>query len=268
MDTGIQEKMGRITRELKSRGSVLVAFSGGVDSSVLAALAFSSLGDRAIAVTANSRTLAAGELECAREVAAQIGIRHVVADYDELGEEGFADNPPERCYLCKRGLFRELRKIAKKHGINTIADGTNASDLLGHRPGHAASVEEGVLTPLADAGVTKGEVRAMARLLGLPNAEKPSMACLASRFPYGDRISEERLARVSEAEHYIKSMGFTVVRVRDHGGIARIELAPEEMEAFLDKREAAAKKLRELGFRYITLDLEGFRSGSMDEVLK
>ncbi len=263
----VNEKMLSIRDALKNKGSVLVAFSGGVDSSVLAALANRALRDRALAVTADAPTLAPGELECAKEVAKEIGIKHIVIYYDELQEPGFARNPVDRCYYCKKGLIRELKKIAKRHGMNTIVEGTNISDLKSHRPGHRAVIEGEVYNPYVEFNVTKEEIRRMARELRLSIADKPSMACLSSRFPYGHAITREALKRVGDAEDYLRNNGFKVVRVRDHAGIARIEILPEEMESFLKNRETIASRFKRLGFSYVTLDIMGFRSGSMDEVL-
>jgi len=263
----INDKMQSIIDTLREKGSVLVAFSGGVDSSVLSALAYRALGNKAVAVTADSPTLSPGELECAKEVAKEIGIRHIIISYDELDEPEFAKNPVERCYYCKKGLIRELKKIAEEQVIGTIIEGTNISELKGHRPGRRAIAEEGVCNPFIEFGVTKEEIRGMARELGLSVADKPSMACLSSRFPYGQAITHEALTRVGEAEAYLRSLGFGVVRVRDHAGIARIEIMPDEMARFLGIREAVASKLKKLGFSYVTLDVMGFRSGSMDEVL-
>lgn len=263
----VNDKMQSITEALKERGSALVAFSGGVDSSVLAALAYRALGNRAVAVTADSPTLAPGELECAKKVAKEIGIEHIIITYDELNEPEFAKNPADRCYYCKKGLVRELMKLAEERGINTIIEGTNLSDLKGHRPGRRAVTEGGIYNPFIEFGVAKEEVREMARELGLSVTDKPSMACLSSRIPYGQAITHEALERVGKAEAYLQSLGFNVVRVRDHNGIARIEIMPDEMARFLGMREAVASRLKKLGFSYITLDLMGFRSGSMDEIL-
>ncbi len=262
----IDHKIRLIVNALAERGSVLVAFSGGVDSSVLAALAYRALENNAIAVTADSRTLSPGELECAKKVAAEIGINHIVISYDELSEPEFAKNPVERCYYCKKGLLRELKKLAARHGMNTIIEGTNISDLKAHRPGHRAVMEEGVYNPFVEFKVTKEEIREMARKLGLSVADKPSMACLSSRFPYGQRITTEGLKRVGTAEDFLRKAGFKVVRVRDHAGLARIEIMPDEMGRFLEMREAVASEFKRLGFSYVTLDIMGFRSGSMDEV--
>ncbi len=263
----IDRKIKLIVDALVERGSVLVAFSGGVDSSVLAALAYRALGKKAIAVTADSQTLAPGELECSKKVAEEIGIRHVIISYDELGEPEFAKNPVDRCYYCKKGLLRELKKIAASHGMNTIVEGTNISDLKAHRPGHRAVTEEDVYNPFVEFNVTKEEIREIARELGLSVADKPSMACLSSRFPYGQAITAKGLRRVGAAEDFLRKAGFKVVRVRDHAGIARIEIVPEEMGRFLKMREAVVSEFKRLGFSYVTLDIMGFRSGSMDEIL-
>ncbi len=266
-ELSIDNKIQSILGALKERGSVLIAFSGGVDSSVLAALAFRSLGKKAIAVTADSQTFAPGELECAKTVAKEIGISHIVITYDELGEPGFAENPKDRCYYCKKGLIRELKKIAAEHYIETIVEGTNISDLKGYRPGRRAVIEEGVYNPFVEFKVTKGEIREIARELGLSVAQKPSMACLSSRFPYGQTITVDGLKRVGEAETYLHALGFNALRVRDHAGIARIEIMPGEMVRILEMRDAVSAEFKRLGFSYVTLDLMGLRSGSMDEVL-
>ncbi len=263
----LDEKIQLILATLAERGSVLVAFSGGVDSSVLAALAFRALGKKAIAVTADSQTLAPGELDCAKKVAKVIGISHTIICYDELGEPGFAENPVDRCYHCKKGLIRELKKIAEEQDIKTIIEGTNISDLKNHRPGHRAVIEEGIYNPFVEFEVTKEEIREIARSFGLSVADKPSMACLSSRFPYGQTITANALKRVGEAENYLQEHGFRVVRVRDHAGIARIEVMPGEMMRFLEMRNDVTVEFKMLGFSYVTLDLMGFRSGSMDEVL-
>jgi uncharacterized protein len=261
----INDKMRSIENAVVQRGSVLIAFSGGVDSSVLAVLAHRALGDRAIAVTADSQTLSPGELEGAKTVAKEIGIAHKIISYDELDEPGFANNPVDRCYYCKKGLIRELKKFAAEHDVRSIIEGTNFSDMKSHRPGHRAVIEEEVYNPYVEFEVTKEEIREMARKLGLSVADKPSMACLSSRFPYGQTITSDALVRVGEAENYLRAHGFGVVRVRDHAGIARIEVMPVEMAHFMEIREEVVAKFKGLGFSYITIDLVGFRSGSMDE---
>lgn len=263
----VHEKMLSIQNALKKKCRALVAFSGGVDSSVLAALAYRALEERALAVTADAPTLAPGELDNAKKVAGEIGIKHIVIFYDELDEPGFAKNPVDRCYYCKKGLIRELKKIAEQNGIDTIIEGTNYSDLKAYRPGHRAVTEEGIYNPYIEFGVTKEEICEMARKLKLSVADKPSMACLSSRFPYGQAITHEALKRVGEAEAYLRKIGFEVVRVRDHGGIARIEIMPDEMLQLLEMRDAVTSKLIYMGFAYVTLDIIGFRSGSMDEVI-
>jgi len=262
----INDKMRSIENAIAKRTCVLIAFSGGVDSSVLAALAHRALADKAIAVTADSQTLSPGELEGAKAVAKEIGITHMIISYDELAEPGFANNPLDRCYYCKKGLIRELKKFAIEHDVKSIIEGTNISELKNHRPGHRAVIEEEVYNPYVEFKVTKEEIRKMARKLGLSVADKPSMACLSSRFPYGQRITTEALVRVGEAENFLCAHGFRIVRVRDHTGIARIEIMPDEMERFMDIRKEVLAKFKELGFLYVTLDLMGFRSGSMDEV--
>lgn len=262
----INDKMRSIENAMTQRTSVLIAYSGGVDSSVLAALAHRALGDMAIAVTADSQTLSPGELEGAKAVAKEIGITHKIISYDELGEPGFANNPVDRCYYCKKGLIRELKKFAAENDVKSIIEGTNISDLEGHRPGHRAVIEEEVYNPYIEFMVTKEEIREMARKLSLSVADKPSMACLSSRFPYGQKITSDALARVGKAENYLRFHGFRVVRVRDHAGIARIEILPDEMARFMEIRKEVLTKFKELGFSYVTLDLMGFRSGSMDAI--
>ena len=263
-------KMERVRRALARTGGLLVAFSGGVDSAVLAKLASEALGNRAVAVTVSSQTFTAVELREARRLARLIGIRHIVVEHDELADEAFCQNPPDRCYLCRRGLAGKLKELAGRLGIGAIADGANFSDISEHRPGIRAATEAGVLHPLLENGVTKAEVRRMARALGLPVANRPSSACLSSRIPYGERITEEKLERIERAEAYLRSLGFGQARVRHHGNIARIEVERSAVPRLARKgvMEKVARKLRKLGFTYVTADLEGYRSGSLDEALK
>jgi uncharacterized protein (TIGR00268 family) len=264
----LNTKIELMKEAMREKQSMLIAFSGGVDSSVVAALAFQALGEKALAVTADSETLHSFELENAIEVAREIGIAHRIVKFSELDSEEFKRNPPDRCYYCKKSLLQVLSQVAREEGLKVIADGTNADDLLSHRPGVKALREFNVFSPLAEFKVSKAEVRAIARELHLSNADKPSMACIASRFPYWQEITKEKLDRVKQAEMFLLKMGFKQVRVRDHDGIARIEVLLSESQAILDNSKTIAGELRKLGYRYITLDLEGYRSGSLDEILR
>ncbi|MCL7413026.1 MAG: ATP-dependent sacrificial sulfur transferase LarE [ANME-2 cluster archaeon] len=262
--SSIRERLEKVTDHLRKFDGVLVAFSGGVDSSVLAALAYQALGSRSIAVTAQSQTLPGRELESAKRTAEDIGIRHMVIHYNELDEPGFAQNPVDRCYHCKTGLFRALRALANELGFDAVADGTNASELAGYRPGHMASLEQHVLTPFADMGITKDEIRQMGRSLGLDTWDKPSQACLSSRFPYGNTITEEALKQVEQAEEFLFDLGIGQYRVRHHGDTARIEVPEEYFSLILRNKQNIITRFKALGYTFIALDLEGFRSGSFD----
>lgn len=265
-----KRKFEELLSFFKDKERVLVAFSGGVDSSLVTMIAKIVLKDDVIAVTVNSITLPPWELQNSKRIAEKIGVRHIIVDIDELANSFISNNPPNRCYYCKKGLITTLKKVAKDEEISVIVDGTNADDLKEHRPGILALKEEGVYSPLAMIGVSKKEVREIARYLNLPNSDKPSMACLASRFPYYQKITYEGILRVAEAEKYIIDLlGVKQVRVRDHNGIARIELGKDERKLLYDEvlMEKIAEKLKSLGFNYITMDLQGYRSGSMDEVL-
>jgi len=260
----IHARIEEVKNYLRKFDGVLVAFSGGVDSSVLTALAYQALGIRSIAVTAQSQTLPGRELESAKRTAKDIGIRHIVIPYNELDEPGFAQNPVDRCYHCKTGLFRALGALADELGFAAVADGTNASELTGHRPGHMAAIEQHILTPFADMGITKDEIRQMGRSLGLDAWDKPSQACLSSRFPYGNIITEEGLKQVEQAEEILIDLGIEQYRVRHHGDIARIEVPELYFSRIMDNKDTIIIRFKELGYTYITLDLEGFRSGSFD----
>ncbi|GBE56054.1 MAG TPA: ATP-dependent sacrificial sulfur transferase LarE [Euryarchaeota archaeon] len=251
----------------KGKESAAVAFSGGVDSAVVAAAARRVLGEKAVAVTARSSTISEKELEAAMRVAGEIGIEHVVIDEDEMDDPRFAANPVNRCYYCREGLVKAIRRLADSRGIKYVLDGANADDPGEHRPGLLALREGGALSPLLELGFGKSDVREIAAGFGLSVSDKPSMACLASRIPYGEPITKEKLRMVERAEDYLRTLGFSQLRVRNHGGIARIEVELGEFEKAVEKREIITKKLRELGFNYVTLDLVGYRSGSMDEVL-
>ena len=266
MDADLRDALDGMRADLVETGGVLVAFSGGVDSSVVAAVAHDALGEDAVACTAKSETLPAAELEDATRVAEEIGIRHDVVEFSELDDPAFVENDGERCYHCRTMRLGAMYDRARELGIDTVCDGTNASDPgEGHRPGLRAVEELDVFSPLLAHGVDKEGVREIARHYGLSVAEKPSMACLSSRIPTGLAVTEERLTRVEKAETLLRTWGFSQFRVRDHDGIARIEVAAEELEAALDPAfaEAAEAHLTDAGFDHVTLDLGGYRTGSV-----
>jgi uncharacterized protein len=246
--------------------SVAVAYSGGVDSTVLAKVAHDVLGDRALACIAASPSLPSSELDAARRVAAIIGIRLTLVGTDEVEREEYAKNTPDRCYVCKGVVFAELRGAAQRHGCDALFYGANADDRADYRPGGRAAAEAGVRAPLAEVGLTKAEIRDLARHWGLPNWDKPSAACLASRVPYGQRVTVEILGQLERAEAGVAALGFGQLRVRHHGMVARLELPLDDLPRALEpgSRERIVAVLREAGFRYVTIDLEGFRSGSLN----
>jgi uncharacterized protein len=250
--------------------STVVAFSGGVDSSVVLALAIDELGpDCVLAVTSASETYLPEETAAARDVAQRLGARHLVIETAELQIPGFVENPPDRCYYCKTELYGSLWAIARREGLATVVDGANSDDSRDFRPGHRAADEAGVRHPLMEAGLSKESVRSLGLRLGLDNWAKPASPCLSSRFPYGERITLEKLAAVRDAEAHLRGLGLVDLRVRYHGPVARIEAPVGELARLLepDVRVGIIGRFKELGFAYVTLDLEGFRSGSMNEVL-
>ena len=261
-----EAKAAAVRDALADCDGVLIAFSGGVDSSVVAALAYDALGDDAVACTAKSETLPTAELDDARRVAGDIGIRHEVVEFSELDDPDFVANGEDRCYHCRTMRLTRMYEAAHDLGIDTVCDGTNASDPgEGHRPGLRAVEELSVRSPLLAAGIHKDEVRAIAGDYGLPVADKPSMACLSSRIPTGLEVTDERLSRIEAAERVLREWRFSQFRVRDHDGLARIEIDPAELDAALnhDFVVAARDQLSELGFDHVTLDLHGYRTGSV-----
>ena len=250
---------------------VVVAFSGGVDSTFLLRMVRDTLGtENVLAVTALSPLYPERELNVAQKMAAEMGVKHILIESNELEIDGFSKNPVDRCYLCKRELFDELIKVAQQENLSSVIEGSTLDDEKDYRPGKKAIRELGIRSPLAEASFTKADVREVSKSLGLPTWDKPSFACLASRFPYGGEITEEGLKRVNEAEDFLIRLGFKQVRVRHYNDLARIEIYKEEIGKILDEgvREKVVEHLKKIGYQYVTLDLEGFRSGSMNEALK
>lgn len=246
---------------------MLVAYSGGVDSTLLAVLARTVLRERSRCVLLDSPVVPRSAVDHAKQLASELGLELDILPVPHMAHEEFCNNPEDRCYYCKKISAEHLRKRASELGLSSIADGMNISDTKEHRPGLRASTEEGIIHPFIETGCTKQDIRDIARDLGLQVWQKPSAACLSSRIPYGDRITVERLQQIEEAEAYLAGLGFSPLRVRLHGNIARIEVHKEDLGRILMQKDAVAARFRSLGFSYITLDLEGYRSGSMDEVL-
>lgn len=261
------DKLDRLKDILRADYRILIAFSGGLDSSFLAAVAAGVLGEGVLLVTLASAAIPRSELLEAEEIARSLGLRHRVVPFEILRAEGIADNPPDRCALCKRAASRLLKRIAAESGIKRVADGVNLSDYADYRPGIRASDEEGLIHPLAEAGMTKSDIRLMAKEMGLPFWDKPAMACLATRVPYGEAITPEKLRMAEEAEDLMRRLGIPEARVRVHGQVARIEVPPADLERALSLRGEIAGGLKKIGFSYVALDLEGYRPGRMNEAL-
>lgn len=267
VERALDGKYAELKRILAAMGEAVVAFSGGADSALLAAAASQVLGERAVAVIARSPSLPQRELRLAEETARQIGIRLIAVDTFELENPDYAANRGDRCYFCKDELFTALERVAAATGIRWIAYGENLDDLGDHRPGRRAATEHGVRAPLREAGLTKSDVRELARRLGLPVWDKPAFACLSSRFPVGTRITAELLRQVEEAEDALWELGFRQFRVRHHGEIARIEVPKEEFPRLVEAAGEVSRRLKECGYRFVTMDLEGYRSGSLNPVV-
>lgn len=262
-------KLESLRESVRALGSAVIAFSGGVDSTFLLKVAHQELAERVVALTALSPSLAPAEAEAASELASRIGVRHLVVPSQELENPSYAANPVNRCYFCKSELFELCESKRRELGLAAVLDGFNADDLGDHRPGHQAGRERGVRSPLAEARLTKGEIRAWSHRLGLPTWDKPQLACLASRIPYGTAVTETRLEQIGLAEADLQALGLRVFRVRYHGQLARIEVASEEYGRFAEPsfRQAVNEALRRRGFSFVAVDLEPFRSGRMNEAL-
>ncbi len=265
----LYEKLNILRDYIRALGSVAVAFSGGVDSAFLLKVAYEVLADKAIAVTARSSTFPQREYKEATDFAEKLGVRHITIDSEELDIEGFSQNPANRCYFCKHELFSKILEVAIKEGIEYIADGSNTDDLGDYRPGLKAVNELKVVSPLKESLMTKEDIRLLSREMNLATWNKPAFACLASRFPYGQEITAEKLKMVDHAEQYLLDLGFRQVRVRHHGDIARIEVSADERAKFFDLKtmDNISDRFKEIGFIYVSLDLKGYRTGSMNETL-
>jgi len=268
MSPDLQAKFDSLRSGLRRLGRLAIAYSGGVDSTFLLRVASETLGpENVLAITAASPVTPASEMRRAQEMAAQMGVTHLVVQSGEFADAGFRSNPPDRCYICKRIRFEQLIALARERGFEHLADGTNVDDMGDYRPGLKAAEELGVLSPLRDAGMGKADIRAASRLLGLPTADLPSFACLASRVPYGTPLTEAVLARIERGEEMLSQLGLHQYRLRDHGDMARIEVPPEDFALLLAQRESLVQQLKQLGYHYVTLDLAGYRTGSMNETL-
>lgn len=270
LEPKLMEKLERLENYLGELGSLAVGFSGGVDSSFLLAVASEVLADKAIAVTGVDASVPERELKEAEAFCRERGIRHFIRKVNPLTEEGYRHNSPDRCYFCKHGIFSEVKLIAEENGIAYMAEGSNMDDIGDYRPGLRAAAELSVKSPLREAGLYKTDIRTISRAMGLPTWSKPAYACLASRFVYGEEITEEKLHRIDQAEQFLIEHGFYEERVRLHGNIARIEVPSKDIPRLAEEnmREAIYNRLKELGFQFVTLDMKGYRLGSMNATMK
>jgi len=266
----LSSKLKSLEKILTDMQSILVAYSGGTDSTFLLKVAANVLGEKAIAVTASSETYTARELQEAKHNAGLIGAKHITVHTNELDDPNFSSNPPDRCYYCKTELFTKLFALAKEYGLNYVIDGSNCDDEKDFRPGMRAAAEFRVRSPLREAGFTKEEIRMLSKEMHLHTWDKPPLPCLSTRFPYGTQITKEKIVRVDRAEEFLAGLGIRQLRVRDHGNIARIEVSRRDMPLFLDVKIAKQimEKFKALGYTYVTLDIQGYRMGSMNEPLE
>jgi uncharacterized protein len=267
----VADKYKKLIEILTGMGSVIISLSGGVDSVFLVRVAHDVLGDKVLAITCDSPSFPHEEKELARQMAKEYGFRHKIIQTHEIENESYAANPSNRCYFCRQEMYGDIEAIAKEEGIACICDGFNFSDQGDYRPGHTAAVERKVRSPLFEAGLTKGDIRILAKAFGLPNWDRPASACLASRIPYGTRVTRERLNQIEKAEAFLRSLGFRQIRVRHHDKLARIETDPAEFPLFFESQNYVkiSQSLKGLGFMYVTLDLQGYRTGSLnEEILK
>lgn len=266
----LQEKLTELKKYIEGLGSLAVGFSGGVDSSFLLVVAHEVLGDRAIAVTGVDASVPERELTEAKEFCEKYGIHQITCSWDPMQEESYRKNSPDRCYFCKKGIFSEIKRVAKEYGIEYVAEGSNMDDLGDYRPGLRAVEELSVKSPLREVGLYKSDIRNISKAMGLPTWSKPAYACLASRFVYGEEITEEKLHMIDQAEQFLIEHGFYEERVRIHGNIARIEVPAKDIPRLAedDMREVVYKKFKDIGFLFVTLDMHGYKLGSMNATIK